>query len=336
MRSVLLRRLLGTIPLVFGISTLVFFLAHAAPGDPTLLFLSDDSDPAVAAHLRQNFGLDRPLHEQYFRWLARLAQGDFGHSFAQKRPVAEILMEAVPNTLLLSSVSLVLLFAGGIGIGVLSAIRKGTWLDRIATLLSFFFYSMPSFWLALMLLLLFSYHFDWLPASQMHSLSFQYEAFSWWGKLGDRLVHLALPALALSLGTLAGVARYARAGMLEAMQQDFVRTARAKGLPEGTVIWKHAFRNALLPMITLLGLYIPFLISGAVIVETIFAWPGMGRVAITAIFQRDYPVVMATTILSACLVVLGSLLADLLYSWADPRIRVPSGRQAAGTGGTPQ
>ncbi|MFN2433406.1 MAG: ABC transporter permease [Gemmatimonadota bacterium] len=319
MHVFILRRLLQAIPLLLGVATLLFLLLHLAPGDPTSIYFSPDIDPQVIELMRRNLGLDQPLHVQYWRWLSSFAQGDFGHSFAQGRPVSDILKEAVPNTLLLSAVALVIIFSVGLVVGTVQAVRQYSLADNLATVTSFFFYSMPSFWFALMLMLLFSYKVQWLPASQMTSVNYEY--LSTIGKLVDRLEHLVLPAVALGIGTAAAVARYARGSLLEVIRQDYIRTARAKGLAERTVIFKHAMRNALIPVVTLFGLYIPFLLGGSVLVETIFAWPGMGRVIVTAIFQRDYPVVMATSFLFAVFVILGNLVADMLYAVVDPRIR---------------
>ncbi len=321
MIAYLIRRLLGAIPLLFGISTLIFFVVHLAPGDPTSLYFSEDSDPEIAELMRHNFGLDRPLPEQYGIWIFRFFRGEFGWSYGHHRPVADVLREAVPNTLLLSSVALVLIFVLGVATGMLSAVKHHSTLDKIITLVTFFFYSMPGFWFALMLLLLFSYQLGWFPSSHMRSMEFIYEGLTPLGRLADRLHHIALPAIALGLGSYATVARYTRASMLEVIRSDYVRTARAKGLPERTVLFRHALRNALLPVITLLGLHIPFLISGAVLIETIFGWPGMGRVIVTGIFQRDYPLIMASTFLAASMVVAGNLLADIAYGFVDPRIR---------------
>ncbi|MFH1276938.1 MAG: ABC transporter permease [Candidatus Eisenbacteria bacterium] len=317
----IIRRVLSAIPLVLGITTLVFFVVHLAPGDPTTLYWNPDVDPDVIRLMQKNLGLDQPLPVQYGKWIANFLTGDFGYSFAHKRPVADVIADSLPNTVFLSAVALSIIFTAGVLVGVVSAIRQYSLLDHAITLLSFFFYSMPSFWFALMLLLLFHYHLHWLPADHMTSIDFRYESFTVWEKLIDRIRHLILPATALGLGALAGVARYTRASMLEVIRMDFVRTARAKGLPEREVILRHALRNGLLPVVTLVGLYLPFLFSGAVLVETIFGWPGMGRVIVTAIFQRDYPLIMANTFVAALLVVCGNLIADVTYSVVDPRVR---------------
>jgi peptide/nickel transport system permease protein len=315
------KRLLLAVPILLGASTVIFFLMHAAPGDPTSLYLSNPNiHPSVIEQMRRNLGLDQPVHVQYVKWLGAFLRGDFGYSFSQHRPIADILKDAIPNTLLLSGVALILIFAIGIVVGTIQAVRQYSWVDNVATVLSFFFYSMPSFWFGLMLILLFSYKLQWLPASQMTSV--EHEFLGGFAQLADRAKHLFLPALALGIGAAASVARYMRSGMLEQIRQDYVRTARAKGLGERSVVFKHAMRNALIPVVTLLGLYIPFLISGAFLIETIFAWPGMGRTVVTAIFQRDYPVVLAGAFVISILVILGNLLADVLYSVVDPRVRV--------------
>ncbi len=324
MASYLLKRILWAIPLLLGVSTIVFIVLHLAPGDPTSLYINPYIDPEIRESIRHNLGLDRPLHVQYFRWLGSFLTGRFGYSLTQHRPVADILASALPNTIVLSLASLVIMFGAGILVGTLSAVRKGSFSDHTMTLVSLFLYSVPTFWLALMLILLFSELLPILPAAQ--SVSVNHASLSLWGQAMDRFRHLLLPSLALGLGGAAGIARFARTSMLDVLGQDYIRTARAKGLPERTVIWKHALRNALIPVITLLGLYLPFLFSGAVLVETVFSWPGMGRVIVTGILQRDYPVVMANTFLFGVMVVLGNLLADVLYCLVDPRIRYASRR----------
>jgi peptide/nickel transport system permease protein len=320
----LVRRLVGAIPLLLGILTIIFFVVHLAPGDPTARFFNPNVSPDVIEQMRRNLGLDQPLHIQYWKWLTSFLSGDFGYSFGQMRPIGEILPEVLWNTLQLTLVSLVVIFAVGMLIGIVQAVRQYSLADNVLTFLALFFYSMPSFWFALMLILIFSrgadagWMFDW-PASGMTSIDYDYLSVG--GKARDRLAHLMLPAIALGIGSAAGVARYMRGSMLEVIHQDFIRTARAKGLSERTVIFKHALRNALIPIITLLGLYLPFLLSGAVLVETIFAWPGMGRAIVEAILARDYPMVMATSFVIASIVVLGNLLSDVLYAVVDPRIR---------------
>jgi peptide/nickel transport system permease protein len=325
MASYIARRVLGAIPLVLGIATIVFFVVNLAPGDPTALYANQNVPPEVLAQIRTNFGLDEPLLVRYWKWLTAFLSGDFGYSFAQSRPVLDIVRETLPPTLALAGSTLVLIFLIGVTIGVLQAVRQHRATDRVLSVVSLFFYSMPSFWLGLMLMLLFSLKaHEWglpfaLPPTGMTSVDNEFMGF--WQQVGDRLAHLVLPVLTLTLVMSAGIARYTRGQMLEVIRQDYIRTARAKGLPERTVIIKHALRNSLLPVITLLGLYLPLLFSGSVFVEVIFSWPGMGRVIVDAIYQRDYPVIMATSFIFAVVVVIGSLVADVLYAAADPRIR---------------
>jgi peptide/nickel transport system permease protein len=325
MISYLLRRLLGAIPLLLGILTIIFFIIHLAPGDPTARFFNPNVSPEVIEQMRRNLGLDQPLHIQYFKWVTSFLQGEFGFSFGQMRPIGDILPQVLWNTLQLTLISLVVIFAVGMLIGIVQAVRQYSAADNILTFLALFFYSMPSFWFALMLILVFSLkasQWGWafqFPASQMTSVG--YEFLPPGEKLLDRLQHLILPATALGIGTAAGVARFMRGSMLEVIHQDYIRTARAKGLSERVVIFRHALRNALIPIVTLLGLYLPLLLSGAVLIETIFAWPGMGRLLVDAIFQRDYPLVMATSFVIAVMVVAGNLISDLLYAVVDPRIR---------------
>jgi peptide/nickel transport system permease protein len=319
------RRLLGAIPLILGIATIIFFVVNLAPGDPTTLYANQNVPPEVLEQIRSNFGLDQPLHIRYWKWLTAFFTGDFGYSFAHSRPVLDIILETLPATLILAGSTLVLIFIIGVATGVFQAVRQHKAADRTLSVISLFFYSMPSFWLGLMLMLLLSLKaHEWglpfaLPPTGMTSVDYDFLSFG--EQVLDRLAHLVLPVLTLTLVMAAGIARYTRGQMLEVIRQDYVRTARAKGLPERTVIVKHALRNSLLPVITLLGLYLPLLFSGSVFVEVIFSWPGMGRVIVDAIFQRDYPLVMATSFIFALVVVLGSLLADVLYAVADPRIR---------------
>jgi peptide/nickel transport system permease protein len=323
-----LRRLLQAIPLLLGILTLIFVLMQLAPGDPTAIYISPNVSPEVIEQLRENWGLNEPIHVQYFRWMKNFLSGDLGYSYSQHRRITAVLADRIPNTLVLSGAALILIFAIGIAVGIVQAVRQYSLLDNVVTFASLFIYSMPSFWLAMMLILAFAYKAnmiswwpDWLtfPVSGMTSIS--YESLGFWGKLGDRLHHLVLPSIALGVSSAAAVARYMRSSMLEVIRQDYIRTARAKGLSERTVILKHALKNALLPIITLFGLYLPFLLSGAVLVEFVFSWPGMGSTIVNAISQRDYPLVMATSFLFAVMVVIGNLIADLLYAVIDPRIR---------------
>lgn len=325
MAAFVLRRLLGAVPLLLGIATIIFIVLHLAPGEPAALFWGPGIPPETFEQIRRSFGLDQSLPVRYGLWLRAFVTGDFGISVAQARPVREIIAETLPNTLILTASALVLAFVIGILLGVLQAIRQYSWRDNIASVVSLFFYSMPSFWLGMMLVLLFALKaHEWglpfaLPAGGMTGIDHEFLGF--WGRLNDRVVHLILPVATLTLVLAAGIARYTRAQMLDVIRQDYIRTARAKGLPERAVIFKHGLRNGLLPVITLLGLYLPILFSGAVFVEVIFSWPGMGRVTVAAIFQRDYPLIMATSFIFAAVVVAGNLLADVLYAAVDPRVR---------------
>jgi len=326
MSKYVLRRLLGAVPLVLGIATIVFFVVNLAPGDPTLYLLAPGMDADVIEQMRVNYGLDRPVYIRYVKWVGSMLTGDFGYSFTYRRPVAEVLMEFLPNTLLLTGCALAVAFAAGVVLGTIQAVRQYSALDSGLSVVLLFFYSMPSFWLALMLILTFSLFARnvwewplWFPASGMTSTGYPFLGFG--EQVRDRLMHLVLPTASLALVLTAGIARYMRGSMLEVVRQDFVRTARAKGLPERTVVFKHALRNALIPIITLVGLYVPVLFSGAVFIEHIFAWPGMGRAIVEAIDTRDYPLVMAGSFFFAVTVVLANLLADILYAVVDPRIR---------------
>ncbi len=297
---------------------LSFFVMHLAPGDPTALFTDPNIDPVELARIRANWGLDKPIMVQYFYWLGNALRGNFGNSYMTGQPVINEILERLPNTLLLMISSYILTLLITIPLGVISAVRKGSWFDNLVTFLSFAGMATPSFWLGLMLMLLFSVQLDWLPAVGMYDPLVQ---GGWVVRLIDVIRHMILPLATMTLLSLAGITRYQRAAMLEVLNQDFVRTARAKGLPERVVIFKHALRNALIPIVTILGLSLPGLFGGAFIIETIFAWPGMGRLGVLAIFQRNYPLIMGIVVFSAVLIMLGNLFADLGYALVDPRIR---------------
>jgi peptide/nickel transport system permease protein len=319
-------RLLGAIPLVLGIATIVFFAVNLAPGDPALYYISPGMTQEVVEQTRTNLGLDEPLHIRYVTWLGAMLTGDFGFSFSHSRPVLDVLADFLPNTLILSASALLVAFFFGIIIGTVQAVRQYSLLDSAMSVVLLFFYSMPSFWLALMLILTFSLFARnvwewpiWFPASGMTPTDYDFLPAG--AQLRARFMHLVLPTISLSLVLTAGIARYMRGSMLEVIRQDYVRTARAKGLSEGVVVFKHALRNALIPIITLVGLYIPVLFGGTVFIESIFAWPGMGRTIVEAINTRDYPLVMAGSFFFAAMVVVANLVADILYAVVDPRIR---------------
>lgn len=305
--------------MLFGLLTFTFFIVHLAPGDPVALYISSDIDPQYAENLRATLGLNDPLPVQYVKWLKGVLSGELGASFSMHDEVTNILARTIPNTLLLTSFALILNFALGIVIGITSALLRGRVLDHLINVVTLFLYSIPEFWLGLMLILGVSLNLDLLPASGMHAPLAKFLPF--WEYAWDVVQHMILPVFVLGVASAAATGRYMRSSLLEVVHQDYIRTARAKGLSEVLVIGKHAFRNALLPIITLLGLSLPFLLGGAVIVESVFSWPGMGKLTIDAIFSRDYPVIIACTLVSGVMVILGNLIADVLYALADPRIR---------------
>ena len=310
---------MSAVPLLFGLLTFTFFIIRLAPGDPVTLYIPGDVDPMYAENLRNTLGLNDPVYVQYVKWLKSMVTGDLGVSFSMHAEVTSILAETIPNTLLLTFFALIFNFIIGIALGVLTALRRGTLTDHFANITSLFIYSMPEFWLGLMLILGVSLHLDLLPASGMHSPMAQFMS-TWW-YLVDLVEHMILPVFVLGVASAAATGRYMRGSLLEVINQDYIRTARAKGLSEFLVIGKHAFRNALIPIITLLGLSLPFLLGGAVIVESVFAWPGMGKLTVDAIFARDYPLIIACTLVSGVMVIVGNLVADVLYAIVDPRIR---------------
>jgi peptide/nickel transport system permease protein len=304
---------------VFIVTTISFFVIRSAPGDP-FSYEYQNITPAVREHWRAQFGYDRPLPEQFVRYVVSAAHGQLGYSFQMHEDVSAALAQAVPRTLLLTGVSLGLSFILGLIIGVMQAVGRGGWFDRISSSVLLFFYSLPDFWGALMALLIFAYWWPILPAGDIVD-SVQHEYMGGWDAFVDRLLHLILPAASLTVLTMAGISRYQRAAMLEILPSDFIRTARAKGLPERDVIWRHALRTALTPMVTMLGLLLPALLGGALFIEKVFAWPGMGMLAANAIAARDYDLVTATVVVGSIMVVIGNALADLLHVVIDPRIR---------------
>jgi peptide/nickel transport system permease protein len=318
------RRVVLAIPLLLGITFISFAIIHLAPGDPTEV-ITGDLRADAAAHtqkiLREAYGLDKPLHVQYWNWLSRLVRFDFGRSFSPDgRPVLAKIAERLPVTLLLNVVEMSIIVAIAVPIGVLSATRQYSVFDKVTTIFVFVGFATPDFWLALLLMILFGVQLGWLPISGLRSLSWEYLSF--WGQQTDFLAHLILPIVVATFGGLAGFSRYMRQSMLEVVRQDYIQSARAKGLAERVVIGKHALRNAMLPIVTILGLSLPGLIGGSVIVESIFAIPGMGQLMVQAVFERDYPVIMGNLVIVAMLTLVANLLADLSYGLVDPRIRV--------------
>ena len=319
MRRLVAVRLLHAVVVLFVVATIAFLLIKLAPGDP-FSYESQSVPAEVRARLRAQAGYDRPLLEQYGRFIANAARGDLGYSQLMRVPVTQAIASRLPNTLLLMALALTLSFAVGMLLGVFEVRHRDQPMGRATNRVTLLVYSFPDFWLALMMLLLFAYWIPVLPAGGMvdpvmHPYMGRGEA------LLDRLKHLVLPLTTLTLLLSAYIVRYQRAALLEVLPADYVRTARAKGVPEGRVIARHAFRNALLPMITLGGIAFPLLLGGSVFVERVFGWPGMGMLVYTAISVRDYPLLMACVVLAAAMVTIGNLLADLAYAWADPRIR---------------
>ncbi len=319
------RRLIGILPLLIGITIISFAVIHLAPGGP--VELATTLDAKVTAGARQRlmhlYGLDKPLHIQYIDWLLRLVKFDFGNSFLDGRKVINKIAERLPITLLINVLSLFLILIVAIPIGITSAVKVNSFYDRFMTVFVFMGFAMPSFWLALLLMSFFGIKLQVLPVLGIKSLFF--DEFTLWGKVLDVGRHLILPVFVAAFVSLAGMSRYMKTNMLNVLHENFIRTARAKGLPESKVIYKHALKNALLPVITILGLSIPGLIGGSVITETVFSIPGMGRLAFEAVMARDYPVIMAVLVIGALLTLLGNLIADISYCWADPRIRVGKG-----------
>lgn len=314
-------RLVQAAVIVAIVATISFALIHIAPGDPFSAVMDNPNvSERVRATLRAQYGLDRPLPEQFVRYVGQLARGDLGWSFSHDRPVREVLGTALPNTLLLMVIALIGSFAIGILIALVQVGRRGSALDHTLSGISLFFYSMPDFWLGILALLAFTY---WVPLFPVGGAvdPVMHEYMGLGGRIVDRLRHLALPALTLIVLASAGVARYQRAALLDVLPADYIRTARLKGLTEREILRRHALRNALLPIISLVGLSFPALLTGAFFIEKIFAWPGMGLAVVSAIGTRDYPLVVGGVIIGSIMVTLGSLLADLLYVWADPRLR---------------
>lgn len=307
---------------LLGITAVSFLVIHLAPGTPTEMqtTLNPLANDLVRERLNALYGLDRPLWEQYLDWLSRILRLDFGTSLSSDaRPVLEKILERAPLTIGMNVISLFLTLIISLPIGIVSAMKRGSFLDKSLTVLVFIGFAMPSFWLALLLMLYFGIDLGILPMSGLTSLDFA--QLSWTGKCLDIARHLMLPILVGLVGSIAGTSRFLRSSMLEVLQQDYIATARAKGLPERLVICRHALRNALLPVITLLGLSIPGLIGGSVIIESIFALPGLGQLFYSAVMARDYPLIMGNLVLGAVLTLLGNMLADAGYALADPRIR---------------
>ncbi|MEJ5199083.1 MAG: ABC transporter permease [Anaerolineae bacterium] len=319
MTKYILRRLLIAIPVLFGVTVIAYFIMTLAPGDAVDMLVDPGLSPQDIALKKQALGLDQPVFVQYVKWLGQLVQGNLGYSFNNRRPVTERIGERLGSTLTLAFSALFFSYLLAIPIGVLAAVRQYSIWDYIATVFSFLGVSVPSFFFGLLLIYFFALKLDWFPTGGTHTIGAPFS-------LADRLSHLILPMTVLSLQNIGAVMRYTRSSMLDVIHQDYIRAARAKGLQERVVLFRHALRNALIPVITLAGLQFPFLLGGAIITEQIFNWPGMGRLAVEAITQRDYPTIMGINLLAAVMVIIGNLLADVMYGVVDPRIRYESGR----------
>ncbi|MFC2061255.1 ABC transporter permease [Elusimicrobiota bacterium] len=320
MKKYIIHRLILIIPLLLGITLISFVVMHLTPGSPVdSIKMSPGVDSRAQMRLYKAYGLDKPVHIQYFNWVKRVVTLDFGRSFKDGRKVINKILERLPATVLLNVMSLLVIFCIAIPIGIISAVKHGTALDRLLAIGVFIGYSIPAFALALVMMHYFGVKLGWLPVSGMISVNFEFMSAG--EKIMDLLKHLVLPVLTSAVGGLAFISRYLRSSMLEVIRKDFIKAARARGIKEKQIIMKHALRNALIPIVTILGLLVPALMGGSVVFETIFSWPGMGRMAYSAIMSRDYPVVMGVGVIMAVLTLIGNLLADIGYAAVDPRIR---------------
>ncbi len=314
MSRYIVRRVLQMIPLMLGISIILFLIIQAAPGGPEGMMLQSGLtiDPSVVEAYRHRLGVDQPIYIQYFKWISAAITGDLGFSFQSARPVTAMILERIPATLELMSVSFLLAALIAIPLGIYSALHQYSSFDLLGTAGSFLGIAMPVFWFGLILQLVFSVKFGWLPVSGTQTVGAT--------SLGDQLKHLILPTIVLSLHSIAGWSRYMRSSMLGVIRSDYIRTAHAKGLRERIVVFRHAVKNALIPVVTIMALDLAGLFSGAVITETIFAWPGIGRLFVQSMYARDYPVLMGILMMGSFMVVFFNLIADLVYAWLDPRI----------------
>ena len=314
MARYILARVLQAIPAMIGISIIGFFLIHIVPGGPAQAMLGPKATPARVAEINQQFGLNKPLVEQYFIWMAQLIHGNLGQSYFYDQSVWSLLKINMPRTLEIVGIGTLLAHIVSVILGSLQAYYKNSWFDHLTTAATYFFYAMPFFWLAMIMIMIFSITLGWFPSGGLSNPLNSHPGFGSW------LSHSTLPIVTLVIGIVAGWAQYMRTSMDETLVQDYIRTARSKGVPEFRVVMVHALRNSILPLITLLGFALPYLLSGALFIEAVFNYPGMGLLFWNAAVQRDYPVVLAITILSGVLTIIGNLIADLLYGLIDPRI----------------
>jgi peptide/nickel transport system permease protein len=307
-------RIIQAIPTLIGITIISFLLAHLAPGGPAEAMLGPKSSPILIHAINRELGLDKPLYIQYGLWFWQILHGNFGNSYFQNAPVIVLFEQAIPRTLVVVGLATVLANLFAIWLGTFQAYHKNTWFDHVLSAVNYFLYSMPTFWVAVLLLLWFAVDLPWFPVmSQVNPT--QAHTFGLW------VQDITLPVVSLFLVSVAGNARYMRTSVIDTMVMDYIRTARAKGVSERMVLYKHAFRNSIMPQITLFGLSLPFLFGGAIFVEEIFDYPGMGLLTFNAAIQKDYPIVMASVVLIGVLTILGNLLADILYALVDPRIQ---------------
>ena len=320
MTRYIIRRILVMVPLLLGLSLFVFVLIRLAPGDPTLFYLPPEevADPAIRLRVMARLGLDQPLHIQYVRWLGSALQGDFGFAYGYGEPVLKLIGSHVPATAQLQLAALLLALIVAIPIGIISATRQYSLLDNAVTVFAFFGLSMPNFWFALMMMFFFAVKLDWLPAVGAGVDK----------PFVERLKYFVMPTVVLAFNYMAVYVRFMRSSMLEVVRQDYITTARAKGLKDATILFRHALKNAILPVITIVGMSVPRLLGGSIIIESVFAWPGIGRLGYDAVLRRDYPTIMGLTVLTAAFVMVVNLVVDILYSFADPRI-VFAGKEQA-------
>ncbi|MCY9515794.1 ABC transporter permease [Paenibacillus apiarius] len=315
MTEYLIRRILQSILVLFLVSIVTFALIHAAPGGPTQVFLSPGLSQEAAQIQAKNLGLDQPVYIQYMRWMGNLLQGDLGHTFKNNLPVGEILWPTMQNTLVLMSVAWLFSLLIAIPWGIYNSTAEYGLSDQTASFISYLGFAMPTFWFGILLQELFALELDLLPLSDMYTMGRE-------GEIGDLFMHLILPVTVLTLGFLASYVKYSRSSMLEVLNQDYIRTARAKGMKEKRVIYRHALRNAMIPIVTILGSDLAILVSGAAITENVFNWPGMGRLFVEMALAREYSVLMAITLITAVIVIIGNLIADILYALIDPRVQL--------------
>src|SRR5215211_7232362 len=316
MRTYLIQRFIHSVTILFGISVLVFVLVELAPGDvvDSMISPEDFVTPEVKAQMRKELGLDEPAPIRYVRWLGRMVQGDFGYSLAARKPINDMILARMPTTLELVGFALFISLVLGVGTGVIAAVKQYSWADYLATFSAFAWLSFPGFFLGMLLIYLFAVRLNWFPAFGTSTAGAE-------NHLLDRLDHLVLPGITLGLGLTAALTRYTRSSLLEVLNSDYMTTARAKGLQERSVIVRHGLRNALIPIVTVVAFRMPYLISGAVIIETVFQWPGLGFLTLNAATQKDYPLIMALALAVSVVVIVSRFLADIAYSLVDPRIR---------------